>query len=264
MRARLRSTRARLLMAAFGSAILALTLLTVNPFPSDVLGQATAPVPSAPATASVAPGATVTVGGVTVVNQSSQPANVQLQGNMLTIAAPAGFTVVVEGASCAPVDGQTNVVTCTVAPGARVTFTSVAGVSRQPAPSAPAPAAPQPAAPRPAAPQAPAVAPAPVPQRPAVSAAEHRRAGRGGKRPNREYRCRLWPARAGRGARLRGRGPQPAPAVGAVITAPVRPATARAARAHGYVSYRCFELAPTPDLSQNTRAGRARSGAEGP
>jgi len=171
MRARLRSTRARLLMAAFGSAILALTLLTVNPFPSDVLGQATAPVPSAPATASVAPGATVTVGGVTVVNQSSQPANVQLQGNMLTIAAPAGFTVVVEGASCAPVDGQTNVVTCTVAPGARVTFTSVAGVSRQPAPSAPAPAAPQPAAPQPAAPQAPAVAPAPVPQRPAVSAA---------------------------------------------------------------------------------------------
>ena len=244
MRTLLGSTWARLATAAVGSAALALFMLVVNPFPSDVLGQTppvpgppvtttpapatrtpapaaptpapAAPTPAAPAPTlvtpvpmvpgapgiqgptptpappapappapapppevaqevSVPPGGTATIGGVTVVNQGAQPANVRVVGNTLTIAAPAGFTVQVQGATCTPVPNQPNVVTCTVAPGARVTFTTVAGVARQASPTpvaaAVAPVAAVAPAARPAAVQAPVVAPAVAPAARAVAAA---------------------------------------------------------------------------------------------
>src|SRR5207244_2941524 len=103
MRGMFGSTRARLLGAAGISALAALFLLLVNPFPSEVLGQTGGG-------GAVAPGGQIVVNGVTVVNTGTQPANVQASGNTITIAVPEGFTIDVQGASCTPVGGATNVV----------------------------------------------------------------------------------------------------------------------------------------------------------
>ncbi len=153
MRHLLGTLRGRLVTAAVAGALAALALAVVNPFPSTVLGQT---APQAPGeSGQAAPGGSATVGGVTVQNQGGQPCNVQSNGQTLTIACPAGFTVNVQGASCSPVGGQTNVVSCNVQGVRSVSFTTVAGVTRQatpapaPAPSvAVAPAAAQPALPR--------------------------------------------------------------------------------------------------------------------
>jgi hypothetical protein len=155
MRGLLGSTRARLLSAAAASALGALFLLLVNPFPTDVLGQTGGG-------GAVTQGDQVVVNGVTVVNGSDQPANVQPDGNAFVIAVPEGFTVMVQGATCTPVGGSTNVVRCTAAPGSRVTFTSVAGVQRQPT-AAPG-GAPAPAVAPVARPAAPAQQPAALPR----------------------------------------------------------------------------------------------------
>jgi hypothetical protein len=152
MRGRFGSVRARLLMVASLSALGAVFLLLADPFASDVLGQTGAP-------GAVPPSGQVVVNGVTVINTGDQPANIQASGNEITIAVPAGFTIDVQGASCASVGGATNVVTCTVPTGGRLTFTAVAGVQRQPA----APAAPS---------NAPAVAPAQAAPRVAVAPAQ--------------------------------------------------------------------------------------------
>lgn len=198
----------RLLTAALGSAAMALFLLLVSPFPSDVLGQ-TAPTPSAAQEATVNPGGTTTLTSgattVTLTNAGPQPVIATLQGTSLTLAAPAGYIVVVNtttamrptdlrygvaeavsaplqqrSLACTPVGQQlvdangnpgSNVVTCTVRSGMSLSVITVAGVSRTPgapaAPAAPArPAAPAPVQPRPAA--APPAAAAQPTQRPAA------------------------------------------------------------------------------------------------
>lgn len=151
MRQMLGTMRGRLVAAVMVGALAALMMVVANPFPSTVLGQT---APTAPGDSGQAPpGGSATVGGVTVQNQGGQPCNVQSNGVSLTIACPAGFTVNVQGASCSPVGGQTNVVSCNVQGVRSVSFTTVAGVTRQatPAPApvvAVAPAAAQPALPR--------------------------------------------------------------------------------------------------------------------
>lgn len=171
MKSRLGSPRTRLWMAAAVSALAALFVLVVNPFPSDVLGQTTQPS-NTPATGSAAPGATTNVGGITVNNTSDQPVNIQVTGNTAIVAGPAGTVVSVAGATCTSVNGQSNVVSCVVTPGQTIVV-SVAGVSRAPAPAAPAaaPAAPAAAPPVAPAPSAPQQSTAPIQRAPAPAAA---------------------------------------------------------------------------------------------
>ncbi len=127
------STRGRLVAGAVISALAALFMLVVNPFPADVLGQTTPTQETCP----VAPGATVPCGGITVTSGSDQPCTATVAGTQATIACPAGFTVTVQGTQCTAVGGQTNVAVCTVASNARVSFTTTGGVARS------VPAAPQ-------------------------------------------------------------------------------------------------------------------------
>lgn len=88
----------------------------------------TAPT-AAPVTGTAAPGATVTVAGVTVVNNTPGTISVTVQGNQATITGNSPISVA--GATCRP-GANANQVICTVAPGARLTV-SVAGVQRAPA-----------------------------------------------------------------------------------------------------------------------------------
>ena len=129
MRSLLKSARARMVAGTAAGAVAASALFAAGPFTGSAQAQ-TAPL------GAVAPGSTQNVGGVQVTNQSNQPANVQLTGNSLTIAGPAGFAVSVQGAQCNPVSGaggqaQANVVQCNVTQGANITF-NVQGVQRQP------------------------------------------------------------------------------------------------------------------------------------
>src|SRR5215208_3605127 len=102
-------------------------------------------VASAQTAATVGPGETEIVGGVTVTNASGQPANVQLADGILDVALPIGFAVTVLGAECMPVVPAPNFARCRAVAGAQVTLTLRDG---QP-PPAPAPAPPPPAPPSP-------------------------------------------------------------------------------------------------------------------
>jgi len=104
-------------------------------------------VASAQTAATVGPGETEIVGGVTVMNASGQPANVQLADGILDVALPIGFAVTVLGADCMPVVPAPNFARCRAVAGAQVTLTLRDG---QPPPApAPAPAPPPPAPPSP-------------------------------------------------------------------------------------------------------------------
>lgn len=136
---------------------------TVPPVPTPTRAQAPTGTPSRQPTTpaqpqvladQVRPGTTITLGPITVTNNSGQPANVRLVGDQLTIAVPDGFEVRAEGTQgCVRDGGRQNVIRCRVQPGAHVIIT-VLGVSRQPAstPQPPAqvvrPTGPAPRAPR--------------------------------------------------------------------------------------------------------------------
>jgi hypothetical protein len=113
--------------------------------------------------ASIGPGETATLDGVSVVNASGQPANVALTNGVLDVALPIGIAVQVEGAECMTVVPAPNFARCRVTPGARVTL-AVAGGQAAPPAEAPAP------------PPAPPQAQPPFPQPPMALA----RAGAGG------------------------------------------------------------------------------------
>jgi hypothetical protein len=93
---------------------------------------------------SAAPGATVTVGDATVVNQTSVPLSLNRTGAQLYVTAPAGTAISLAGAACRPATGGNDAL-CTLS-GANARIAVTAASAAGPAPAAPAnPAAAQPA-----------------------------------------------------------------------------------------------------------------------
>jgi hypothetical protein len=143
----------KLLTVAVVTAAAALTLVVVEPYPTDVLGQ-TPPgrTPTGPGCdidpcppgfvpevgspyancfkcgflSFTSAGDTFEAGGFRLESLSAQPVNADVLESSMTLLAPAGFTLEVAGADCTQVDGQTNVVSCAISDDSNVTFTTVA------------------------------------------------------------------------------------------------------------------------------------------
>lgn len=128
MRGLLQTTWLRLLVSALGASLMALFLVGISPFPTDVLGQ-TRPQEAGqvgPHDSVVSPGASRIMGSVLLASESDQPVDALLAGTSLTLTAPEGFILQVDAAACAAVGDQPNIVSCTVEPGQTVVFWTVA------------------------------------------------------------------------------------------------------------------------------------------
>jgi hypothetical protein len=141
------SQLARVVTIALASVLMTLLLLTVEPYPRDVLGHTVPACDNSQGraaeknkhcqsghddngkgkknSASLAPGDVLIAQDIVIESQADQPVDVVLDEGRATFTAPPGYTAQVRGASCVQ-GAQANATICQLQPDQAVVFTTVA------------------------------------------------------------------------------------------------------------------------------------------